>query len=111
MAAGATLRAFGNHFARLHQQRFSYSAQYVSNSIQIKSECSRRVGGQHSRLYSEAVDKTTVRRLDVVESVRAPYVSKYSTEGFNIRGNRVIGSIALLPTALLHWTVSHCMQK
>lgn len=60
------------------------------------------------RLYSEAADKTTVRRLDVVENVRAPYVSKYSTEGFNIRGNRVVGSIALLPTAFLHWTVSRC---
>lgn len=43
----------------------------------------------------------------MVENVRAPYVSKYSMEGFKIRENRVIGSIALLPTALLHWTVSH----
>ncbi len=58
------------------------------------------------RLYSEAPDRTTVQRLDVVESVRAPYVSKYSTEGFNIRGNRVVGSVALLPTAFLHWKVS-----
>lgn len=58
------------------------------------------------RLYSEAPDRTTVKRLDVIESVRAPYVSKYSTEGFNIRGNRVVGSVALLPTAFLHWAVS-----
>ena len=62
------------------------------------------------RLYSEAPDKTTVRKLDVVENVNAPYVSKYSTEGFNIRGNRVVGSVALLPTALLHWTVSCCID-
>ena len=125
MAAKAALRtAIWYRFAtRLPQQRFGHTAAgYVVDIMQMrlmscyrKNGLSKRPGVSElrysygcCRLYSEAADKTTVQKLDVLESVTAPYVSKYSTEGFNVRGNRVIGSIALLPTALLHWTVSRC---
>ena len=122
MATAAALRTrmmIGSRFsARLPQRRFVHPhSAYLVNVTQMKLvSCCREnerikmgsCGG--CRLYSEAPDKTTVRKLDVVDNVNAPYVSKYSTEGFNIRGNRVIGSVALLPTALLHWTVSCCID-
>lgn len=35
-----------------------------------------------------------------------PYVTSYSSQGFNIKGIKVFGSVALLPTIFYHWRVS-----
>ena len=35
-----------------------------------------------------------------------PYVTSYSCQGFNIKGIKVFGSVALLPTIFYHWRVS-----
>ena len=55
-----------------------------------------------SRLFSSAMP-TTLSRLDVSEL--APVVSSYSVQGFTIRGNKLIGSLALLPRGIFHWKV------
>ncbi len=45
----------------------------------------------------------TFSRMEVPE--HAPLVQGYTTNGFVIAGNRVFGSVALLPRGLLHWKV------
>lgn len=53
---------------------------------------------------------TTLNRLEAVEA--APVISSYSVQGFTIRGNRLIGSVALLPRGVFSWKVcSPVMQE
>ena len=35
-----------------------------------------------------------------------PYVMSYSSQGFNIKGIKVFGSVAILPSIFYHWRVS-----
>lgn len=45
----------------------------------------------------------TFAHLNIAE--QAPVINAYTTNGFIIRGNRVYGSVALLPRGMLHWRV------
>lgn len=44
-------------------------------------------------------------KLAPIETSDSPLVEKYSTKGFTISGNKVYGSVALLPKAYFHWKV------
>lgn len=46
----------------------------------------------------------TLSKVNVVEA--APVIQGYFTNGFMIRGVRVMGSVALLPRGMLHWKVT-----
>ena len=39
-----------------------------------------------------------------------PFVTSYSTRGFHLKGIKVFGSVAVLPSAFYHWRVSYFMQ-
>ena len=47
----------------------------------------------------------TFSRLEVAD--HAPLVDAYTTNGFILRGGRVLGSVALLPRGYFHWRVGH----
>jgi len=47
---------------------------------------------------------TDVKEKDGMRSY-PPYVTSYSSQGFNIKGIRVFGSVAILPTIFYHWRV------
>ena len=47
---------------------------------------------------------TTLSRLEA--SQYAPLVDSYSSKGFDVKGAKFVGSLALLPRALFHWKVS-----
>ena len=55
------------------------------------------------RHHSDGLVPTTLSRVDVPE--QAPLISAYSTQGFTLRGVRVMGSVALLPRGFFHWKV------
>jgi len=44
-------------------------------------------------------------KLTPIDSSNSPLVEKYSTNGFTISGNKIYGSVALLPNAYFHWKV------
>lgn len=44
-------------------------------------------------------------RLTPISSSNSPLIEKYSTKGFTISGNKVYGSVALLPKAYFHWKI------
>lgn len=47
---------------------------------------------------------TDVKEKDGMRSY-PPYVTSYSSQGFNIKGIRVFGSVAILPTIFYHWRI------
>jgi len=47
---------------------------------------------------------TDVKEKDGMRSY-PPYVTSYSSQGFNIKGIKVFGSVAILPTIFYHWRV------
>lgn len=51
----------------------------------------------------DLIRPATFSKVDAVEA--APVVQAYFTNGFLIRGTRVMGSVALLPRGMLHWRV------
>ena len=68
--------------------------------------------GPMSRHYTiEAPDVTTVSRLSISGNNVAPVVTRFSTQGFTVSGNLVYGSVALLPTAFLHWKVDYTVTN
>ena len=44
-------------------------------------------------------------KLTPIDSSISPLIEKYNTKGFTISGNKVYGSVALLPKAYFHWKV------
>ena len=50
---------------------------------------------------------TTLSRLEA--SQYAPIIDSYSARGFDVRGTKFIGSLALLPRALFNWKVSRVL--
>ena len=51
----------------------------------------------------DLIRPATFSKVNTVET--APVVQAYFTNGFLIRGTRVMGSVALLPRGILHWRV------
>jgi NADH dehydrogenase [ubiquinone] 1 alpha subcomplex assembly factor 3 len=49
---------------------------------------------------------TTVSKLRSTENKKAPIITKYSTSGFTVAGNKLIGSVAITQTEFFHWKVS-----
>lgn len=49
---------------------------------------------------------TDVKEKDGMKSY-PPYVTSYSSQGFNVKGIKVVGSVAILPTIFYHWRVRH----
>ena len=47
---------------------------------------------------------TDVKEKDGIRSY-PPFVNSYSSQGFNIKGIKVVGSVAILPTIFYHWRV------
>ncbi|XP_065909900.1 NADH dehydrogenase [ubiquinone] 1 alpha subcomplex assembly factor 3-like isoform X2 [Dysidea avara] len=47
----------------------------------------------------------TMSKLPIMNSLQSPVIDGYTTRGFNINGNKVFGSIALLPRAYFHWKI------
>lgn len=47
---------------------------------------------------------TEVKENDGMRSY-PPYVTTYSPQGFNVKGIKVFGSVAILPTIFYHWRV------
>lgn len=41
----------------------------------------------------------------------APVISSYSVKGFTVRGNKLVGSLALLPRGIFHWKVVRIFCK
>ncbi|XP_065068652.1 NADH dehydrogenase [ubiquinone] 1 alpha subcomplex assembly factor 3-like [Rhopilema esculentum] len=53
-------------------------------------------------------DKTQIKIINEQKSDSSefvPFISKYSTVGFNIGKNKVVGSVAILPKGILSWKV------
>ena len=50
----------------------------------------------------------TFSRVEAAD--HAPLISAYTTNGFVIRGARVLGAVALLPRGYLHWRVDDHAQ-
>ena len=53
-------------------------------------------------------DKTQIKIINEQKSDSSefvPFISKYSTVGFNIGKNKVMGSVAILPKGILSWKV------
>ena len=55
--------------------------------------------------------KTTVSFITDVKDKQGmkshpPYIFSYSTQGFHIKGIKVVGSVAVLPMIFYHWRVS-----
>lgn len=46
---------------------------------------------------------TTITALELHE--HAPFVSSYNTQGFTVQGNKLMGSVALLPKGMFSWKV------
>lgn len=58
---------------------------------------------------SEEVEQIgfTMSKLTPLDSSNSsPLIEKYNTKGFTISGNKVYGSVALLPKAYFHWKVN-----
>ena len=51
----------------------------------------------------------TMSKLPIMNSLQSPVIEGYTARGFNINGNRVFGSVALLPRAYFHWKV--CLKN
>ncbi|XP_029192565.2 NADH dehydrogenase [ubiquinone] 1 alpha subcomplex assembly factor 3-like isoform X1 [Acropora millepora] len=47
---------------------------------------------------------TDIKEKDGMKSY-PPYVTSYSSQGFNIKGIKVVGSVAILPTIFYHWRI------
>ena len=45
-------------------------------------------------------------KLTPIDSPNSPLIEKYNTKGFTVSGNKVYGSVALLPKAYFHWKVN-----
>uniref|UniRef100_A0ABM0GW72 NADH dehydrogenase [ubiquinone] 1 alpha subcomplex assembly factor 3 n=1 Tax=Saccoglossus kowalevskii TaxID=10224 RepID=A0ABM0GW72_SACKO len=61
-----------------------------------------------SKMYptdDEKYDRTTISLLSK-ESEGLPNISSYSTHGFTINGDKIIGPVAILPKTLVHWAVA-----
>lgn len=64
----------------------------------------RLLSAQGRSLATNVFMPATFAHLDIAE--QAPVVNAFTTNGFIIRGNRVYGSVALLPRGLFHWKVT-----
>ncbi|XP_077987755.1 NADH dehydrogenase [ubiquinone] 1 alpha subcomplex assembly factor 3-like [Glandiceps talaboti] len=61
-----------------------------------------------SKMYptdDELYQKTTISILSK-EAGGLPFITGYSSQGFTISGDRVVGPVAILPKTLVHWNVS-----
>ncbi|XP_035376536.1 NADH dehydrogenase [ubiquinone] 1 alpha subcomplex assembly factor 3 isoform X2 [Electrophorus electricus] len=91
MAAQTCVRLFlreSQHGLRLGSRMLPYLA-------------SHRLGPEDDEMYQ----KTSVTVMQK-ESNGNPIIYSYSSQGFNIDGNRVIGPCVVLPPAILQWNVN-----
>ena len=71
------------------------------------TQCRRWTWRQWRTFSSDEVEQIglSMSKLTPIERSNSPLIEKYSTKGFTISGNKVYGSVALLPNAYFHWKV------
>ena len=74
----------------------------------LRRHASRVICRQWRTFSSEEVEQMglTMSKLTPIDNLNSPLIEKYNTKGFTISGNKVYGSVALLPKAYFHWKVN-----
>lgn len=76
----------------------------ASPTLLLRPRAPRR-GHRLSPADDELYQRTSISLLQR-ESPHTTYVDSYSSRGFTVNGNRVLGPCALLPNSVVQWNVS-----